>query len=106
MKMQTTIKNVKNNAKNLVYIPYGGASNLLQTTEPIAYTKGVYGWNFDVYEFDGLTICTGYRYMPGRCANNYEEYNEKAREILKSRLPYEDQKKAINQLLRKFIAQA
>lgn len=45
---------------------YCELQNLLHNHSPIAYTIGVYGWNFDVYDVYGLTICTGYRGMPGK----------------------------------------
>jgi hypothetical protein len=38
----------------------------------VAYVKGVYGWNFDVYDFDSVAICTGYRGMPSK--NSKEDY--------------------------------
>lgn len=75
---------------------------------PIAYTCGVYGWNFDVYEIDGLTICTGYRGMPGRRANNIGAYEEKARQIMswENKIPYEEKREQLEQLLHEFIKQA
>ena len=106
MKAKTTIKAVKATT-NLVYAPYAALQNLLKGHAPIAYTAGVYGWNFDVYKVEGLTIATGYRYMPGRRANNYHEYDEKARAIWSDyATPYEERKAAADQLLSEFVAQA
>lgn len=107
MKYKTTAKAVRNNCANLVSIPYAGAQTLLTYTNPTAYTCGVYGWNFDVYEFPNLTICTGYRNMPGRTANNYREYEQKARSIASNYdLSWQEQREKINNLLTEFCAQA
>ena len=106
MKYRTSIKNIRNSA-NPLYIPYCGAQFLLKPFEPVAYTAGVYGWNFDVYEFPEATICTGYRGMPGRRAKNYAEYDKRAQEIyFDPNLSYERQMELIKRLFQGFIAQA
>lgn len=106
MKYRTCIKDIRNSA-NPLYIPYGGAQFLLKPFEPCAYTAGVYGWNFDVYEFPQATICTGYRGMPGRRAKNYAEYDKRAEKIYTDpSLTYEQQKELIKSLFQEFIAQA
>lgn len=108
MKFKTTRKAIVNSSANIVRAGYCDLSCLLCNHSPIAYTCGVYGWNFDVYEIDGLTICTGYRGMPGRRANNIGLYEEKAREILslENKIPFEEKKEQIEQLLHEFIEQA
>ena len=62
----------------------------------------------DVYEIDGLTICTGYRGMPGRRANNIGAYEEKARQIMswENKIPFEEKQEQLEQLLHEFIKQA
>lgn len=65
MKYKTTTKALRAGSCNLRCAGYCDLSYLLREHKPIAYTCGVYGWNFDVYEVYGLTICTGYRGMPG-----------------------------------------
>lgn len=82
MKIKTTRKAVVSSSENLVSAGYCDLQTLLRRHDPIAYTSGVYGWNFDVYQVYGLTICTGYRGMPGRTANNIREYESRARAIL------------------------
>lgn len=77
MKYKTTRKSVVENSTNIIAIGYCGADHLLRGIEPRAYTCGVYGWNFDVYEVHGLTICTGYRGMPGRNAKNLDGMSAK-----------------------------
>ena len=108
MKLKTTRKAIVNSSVNIVCAGYCDLSYLLRNHSPIAYTCGVYGWNFDVYEIDGLTICTGYRGMPGRRANNIGAYEEKARQIMswENKIPFEEKQEQLEQLLHEFIKQA
>ena len=109
MKYKTTRKAIVAGtpANNLVCAGYCDLSNLLWGHEPIAYTCGVYGWNFDVYEVYGKTICTGYRGMPGRKANNEAAYEEKARAISDNYdLSWEERRDRIESLLKEFCEQA
>lgn len=107
MKFKTTRKAIVNGSSNIVCAGYCDLSHLLTNHSPIAYTCGVYGWNFDVYEIEGLTICTGYRGMPGRRANNIGEYEKKARLIMEEySKPYEERTAAVEKLLHEWIAQA
>ena len=107
MKYKTTRKAiVEGTPRNrLLSIGYCGAANLLRNHAPIAYTSGVYGWNFDVYEVNGLTICTGYRGMPGRRANNVCKYEAAAREAMEL-LDWREAETEIERLLTEFCAQA
>jgi len=47
---------------------------------PIAYTSGVYGWNFDCYDVSDIwpstCICTGYRGMPAGLKVDYTKMTE------------------------------
>ncbi len=108
MKFKTTRKAIVNSSANIVCVGYCDLSYLLRNHSPIAYTCGVYGWNFDVYEIDGLTICTGYRGMPGRRANNIGAYEEKARQIMswENKILFEEKQEQLEQLLHEFIKQA
>lgn len=109
MKYKTTRKAIVSGtpAKRLVCAGYCELQSLLVNHDPIAYTCGVYGWNFDVFEVYGLTICTGYRNMPGRHANSCTEYEEKARTILENyNMPWDDRVEQIETLLREFCEQA
>ena len=56
MKVKTTRKAIVNSSYNVKYAGYCDLSYLLNNHSPIAYTCGVYGWNFDVYEVYGVTI--------------------------------------------------
>lgn len=102
MKTKTTRKAIVNSSCNVKYAGYCDLQYLLRNHEPIAYTSGVYGWNFDVYEVYGVTICTGYRGMPGARLEKIDEYEKKARAILNSGLLYEETKNAVEKLLHEF----
>ena len=107
MKFKTTRKAITEGSAKIVSAGYCDLQCLLRYHEPLAYTCGVYGWNFDVYEIDGLTICTGYRNMPGKRANNILEYEKKAEKIAENwNIPYEEKKEQIENLLHEFIKQA
>ena len=109
MKFKTTAREIREQGGRIVMAGYCDLQFLLKDTEPVAYTCGVYGWNFDVYIVNGLTICTGYRGMVGRRANNIREFEEKARALEKKYniwTEHEKLKKARARLLKKFCEQA
>ena len=109
MKIKTIRKAiVESTARNdLLAVGDCGLQTLLRNHSPIAYTCGVYGWNFDVYEVYGKTICTGYRNMPGRRPNNAAEYETKACDIWENYdLDYETRREQVEQLLKEFCEQA
>ena len=109
MSFKTTRKSIVNStaSKDLLSIGYCGLATLLKNHSPIAYTCGVYGWNFDVYNVYGKTICTGYRNMPGRKANNEAAYEEKARAISDNYdLSWKERRDRIELLLKEFCEQA
>ena len=107
MKYKTTAKALREGVRNLRSAGYCDLQYLLTNHSPVAYTCGVYGWNFDVYEVYGLTICTGYRGMPGRKANNVREYEQKAKAIRYNYdIPWEQGKEMIENLLKEFCEQA
>lgn len=112
MKYKTTAKAIREamrEGERVVSIGYCDAQILLKHHEPIAYTCGTYGWNFDVYHVYGLTICTGYRGMVGPTAKNVHEYEEKARKLVDEKTGKDDWKTIwakIETLLEEFCAQA
>ena len=107
MKFKTTRKAIIEGSSNIVSAGYCDLAHLLWYHSPIAYTSGIYGWNFDVYEIDGLTICTGYRGMPGRTANGIREYEQKAKTIVNDyKKPHEERREELEALLKEWIAQA
>ena len=103
MKYKTTAKALRAGSCNLRCAGYCDLQNLLRAHDANAYTCGVYGWNFDVYEAYGLTICTGYRGMPGKRLEGIAEYEKKADAIwCDYNKPYEERQKAVETLLHKF----
>lgn len=103
MKYKTTTKALRAGSCNLRCAGYCDLSSLLRGHEPVAYTCGVYGWNFDVYEVYGLTICTGYRGMPGKRLDGIAEYEKKADAIwCDYNKPYEERREEVETLLHEF----
>lgn len=106
-KIKTTRKSVVSAYSNIVSIGYCDAQNLLRCADPVAYTMGTYGWNFDVYYIGGVAICTGYRGMPGRRARNVEKYESLAAEVWRDySKTWEEQRQEVEDILREFVAQA
>lgn len=109
MKVKTTRRSIVESTlpKNLISVGYCELQTLLRNHSPIAYTSGMYGWNFDVYDVYGKTICTGYRGMPGHRPNNPTDYETKARKIMDQyERNYEDRSAEVESLLREFCEQA
>ena len=105
MKYKTTAKALRENACNPRSVEYCDLQSLLINHSPIAYTCGVYGWNFDVYEVYGVTICTGYRGMVGPRCEGIAEDEEKAQEILSwenKEMTYDEKREAVENLLHDF----
>ena len=104
MKFKTTRKAIVNGAANVKCAGYCDLQALLRNHEPIAYTAGIYGWNFDVYYVYGVMICTGYRYMPGPRLEHIREYEAKAAAIWnwENKTPFEEKQKQIEKLLQEF----
>ena len=76
--------------------------------KPFAYTSGVYGWNFDAFDVDGVLLTTGYR--PFGKSPSYElccKFEIAAREIEK-KYDFEHldaAEKAGKKLLKQFISE-
>lgn len=116
MKFKTTTKRIKENYSQnyILSIGYCDLQFLLKYESPRAYTSGVYGWNYDLYEIDGIAICTGYNGQPKGKNFDYDlvrKYDNKARKILETRKKdtetwekYDNKKrKAIKKLLNNFL---
>lgn len=104
MKYKTTRKAIVNGSVNVKCAGYNDLQHLLRNHALIAYNAGVYGWNFDVYEVYGVTICTGYRNMPGEKLMYVDEYEKKARDIFRfdNDMHFEEKKEAVEKLLQEF----
>ena len=79
MKYQTTTKAIKNNyGKYIFSLGYCELQELFNKYNAQAYTAGVYGWNYDIHDLDGIAICTGYRpitskWMPADIVKKYKK---------------------------------
>ena len=104
MKAKLTNKQVKEMFPGIKCAGYCDLQHLLNGIEPVAYTCGVYGWNYDVYNIYGVAIATGYRNMPGERLEKISEYNEKARYITswENKQSYDEKRAALNELLKDF----
>lgn len=105
MKYKTTIKAIRENACNPRSAGYCDLQYLLTNHIPNAYTCGTDGWNFDVYNLYGVTICTGYRGMVGPRCEGVREYEEKAAKILSwenEEMTYDEKREAVENLLHEF----
>lgn len=90
-------------------VGYGEAQSLLRYQNAYGYNCGVYGWNFDSYDINGVVINTGYRGLVGKSVD-YEllnAYERKARALqCKCGLTYNQIKAYTNRLLNNFIRKA
>jgi hypothetical protein len=102
MKFKTTKKAIEQGYANIKCAGYCDLQSLLKFHEPIAYTCGTYGWNFDLYVVHGVAICTGYRGMAGTRLVQISDYEILAKNILNSDLSYEERKEKIEELLAEF----
>ena len=106
MKFKTTKKAITQNYRNVISIGYCDAQYLLQGKNPIAYNAGVYGWNADIYDINGVAIVTGYRPF-GNISPDYKtikKYEDEARKIAcNSWGSYQNMLDKTDQLLNEFI---
>ena len=105
MKYKTTAKAIREGALNPRCAGYCDLQCLLRNHEPNAYTCGVYGWNFDVYEVYGLTICTGYRGMVGKRLEGISEAEGKAAKIWENydkNISWKEKCEAVEEVLKAF----
>ena len=106
MKCKTTAKAIRENyGGRILRIGYCAAQALLRYETPFAYSSGVYGWNCDYYDIDGVCISTGYRPI-GRMVDYaaLREAEKRAREINDSTgKTYEKRAEHVSGVLRAFI---
>lgn len=106
MKFRTTQKTIRDGYAKIYRCGYCDLQNLFRYTNATAYTCGVYGWNFDLYEIDGVAITTGYRGMMGKCIpfELIRKYESKAKKAIeKANFNYKKTKSALDKLIAKFI---
>jgi len=109
VKFKTTDSEIKGGFARVIKIGYCDAQYLLNFENPIAYNCGVYGWRYDIYQFEGYgatCICTGYSPI-GNVHIDYKiirKYDDKAQKIQNDQnLTFEQKKKKTKKLLKKFI---
>lgn len=106
MKQKATRNTIKRNYNNILNVGYANLENLFYYDEAKFYNAGVYGWNWNAYELDKNTcIITGYRNTLGNdIDHNYiVKINNKAREIVKDSISYEDKIKQLEELKQEFL---
>lgn len=100
-----TMKSVKERHVEVLSFGYCELYGLLYFRERNAYTKGVYGWNADVYSYGTTAIVTGYRpfgkHVP---VDVYQPFENEARSIIADgSLTYEEQKEKVENLLAEMV---
>ena len=85
-------------------IPYATLQSLLSYIQPIGYNAGIYGWNYDCYDIDGVLLMTGYRTI-GKTIDRsiINKYEKQADNLNSQNISYEDKKKEALRLLGQFI---
>lgn len=84
MKKKITRNELKRYYNAVIRIGYCDAQHLLYYDDPQFYNHGVYGWNYDVYDFGNIAICTGYNPL-GNIKPSYEiirKYEDMAKSIV------------------------
>lgn len=98
MDIKLTKTDLRNNFGVIVSCGYCELQPLLNMKSRIGYNKGVYGWNFDAFDFGGLGLITGYR-TRGADVNLSMEFckywNERARNTT-----YEERKQILTEFER------
>ena len=105
-RIKTTAKEVRNAFIKIIALDPCEAVELLRAHNPMLYTCGVYGWNFDVYIVEDTAICTGYRGMPGIRPERelVKSYEARARDIWNEfDRPYKERTKQVDTLLRQLL---
>lgn len=105
MKFRTTTKYIKENYSKIISVGYGQLQKLLRNHNAIAYTTGVYGWAYDLYDIDGVAICIGNYGMPTKLSKNARKYEDQARRLIDNYdyTDYHTDINKINQLIEKML---
>lgn len=61
MNIKLTKNDLRNNFGVIVSCGYCELQSLLNIKSRVGYNKGVFGWNFDAFDFGGVGLITGYR---------------------------------------------
>ena len=105
MKLKTTKKQIKEQAKKLMSVGYCEAQYLLYYCEPFAYSAGTYGWQCDYYNVNGTIISTGYQPIGDNVDYKVRAYEDKARAIVHDpHYDYEMKLEVLYDLLQEFVS--
>lgn len=103
MKIRITRNDIKTFNTRLS-IPYATLQSLLSYIKPFGYNAGIYGWNYDCYDIQGVLLVTGYRTIGKIVDRSIIKKYEKQADLLDSLdIPYEERKKEALKLLNDFI---
>ena len=96
MAIKTTMRELKQNYKTY-NVGYCELQHLFDYETPVFYNSGTYGWNFDVYVFDRVAICTGYRNL-----GKYIDY-KLVQEFEKKAIECQGKKEDLDSLIIEFL---
>ena len=105
MKKKITRNETKRYYNNIIKIGYCDAQYILYYDEPQFYNHGVYGWNYDVYDFGDIAICTGYNPI-GNVKPNHEiirKYDDMAKLIVLGNDSFDVKVEKVQSLRNEFI---
>lgn len=105
MKAKVTQKEIKNSYYHILRVGYCNMQYLLNYEQCYWYNSGIYGWNCDIYDINGIIVSTGYR--PFGESTDYEiisKYDNQAQSIIYNReLDYNTKKEIVHNLLVKCV---
>lgn len=106
MKVQKPMTITKN-YEMVAQVGYADLGYIMYGREPQYYNAGTFGWNNDMYDFNDLIICTGYRNLRGKKVPHslLKEYSEKAHNIISSHIVYSEMKEELTFNLEAFLTE-
>lgn len=105
MKLLATKKQIKNSYSKIISVGYCNIQYLTKYKNPFAYSKSLYGWSCDYYEFNNVCLSTGYSPIGEIVSYNLvTEYELKASKIINDyNISYDLKETKVNELLNEFI---
>jgi hypothetical protein len=105
MRVKVSKQQVLKNNYRVLSVGFCELQGLLKNSYSQFYSAGVYGWSCDYYEFDNLTISTGYSPIGSNIDYKIiKVYENKANKINHNNdLTWEQREKKLKVLLNKFI---
>ena len=98
MNIKLTNNDLRNNFGVIVSCGYCELQSILNMKSRVGYNNGVYGWNFDAFDFGGVCLITGYRIRGAdiKLSQDFcERWNERARNAT-----YEERKQMLSEFER------